>query len=270
MQSFKVAMANRLRTPAGLITTMIVALLIISIELGGSFSGVVEVFQGIGDENSDRKGLPNTDWADPDRRDGAFKELDELKSPGFGVASLLNVDMILFFTVLMMTLPLVIPPQRVANMQGIASLIVGLFVTFFSVMLIVKVLVMLWLMITLLLAIPFGTLIYLVKFGHFEVTTAANIMSILMTLKIILAAAIVIAHELFLQNKGLVLMIATSLSVMILISFLHNFPPVLFVSITDAVAAIVVSVIAILWAIRFIISGVSGIRRLITHAHRAV
>ena len=267
MQLSKMAMASRLRTPAGLIMTMIVALLIISIELGGSFSGVVEVFQGFRHEFNASKKLPNIDKANYESIKETFEEVNV---PCFGVASLLNVDMILFFTVLMMTLPLVIPPQRVANMQGIASLIVGLFVTSFSVMLIVKVLVMLWLMIALLMSIPFGTLIYIVKFGHFDVGYAAIVMSALMTLKIILAAAIVIAHERFLQNKGLVLIIATSLGVMILINVLHNFPPVFLVSITDAIAAIVVSVIAILWAIPFIISGVFGIKRLITHAHRAV
>ena len=45
----------------------------------------------------------------------------------------------------------------------------------------------------------------------------------------------------------------------IVIAFLHDFPPGILVSVTDAIAAIIVAILAIIWAIFLIIGGVVGV-----------
>jgi hypothetical protein len=70
-----------------------------------------------------------------------------------------------------------------------------------------------------------------------------------MALKIGFVVCLVLAHQRFLQNKGLVLIVLTSLLANLIISFLHNFAPGILVSITDAIGAIVVGILAVIWAI---------------------
>jgi len=68
-----------------------------------------------------------------------------------------------------------------------------------------------------------------------------------------------LAHPRFLQNKGLVLIILTSLAANIIISFAHAIVPVPLVSITDAIAAIIVFVLVVLWAGFFLVGSISSI-----------
>src|SRR6266699_2706406 len=108
-------------------------------------------------------------------------------------------------------------------------------------------------------AIPFGTMIYVAVFGHFDRSGASTVLSSGMLLKLFFGGFLVAAEERYLQNKGLVLLILSSLLVTIIISFLHNLVPILLVSITDAVAGIVMGIIALLWAIWFLLKSIPAI-----------
>jgi hypothetical protein len=59
-----------------------------------------------------------------------------------------------------------------------------------------------------------------------------------MMLKAAFGACLILAHPRFLQNKGLMLSILSSLAANIIIGFLHAMVPVPLVSITDAIATI--------------------------------
>ena len=72
------------------------------------------------------------------------------------------------------------------------------------------------------------------------------------------------AHPRFLQNKGLVLLFLTSLLGGLIVSFLHGFVPVILVSITDGVAAIIIAILAIIWCIFFLIGAIVSIFRSVT------
>src|SRR4051794_28447583 len=56
---------------------------------------------------------------------------------------------------------------------------------------------------------------------------------------------LVAAHQRFLEQKGLVLTILSS----VIISLLHGFVPRFLVAVTDTVAAIVVDILALIWAL---------------------
>ena len=115
------------------------------------------------------------------------------------------------------------------------------------------------LMVSLLLATPFGTIAYLALFGFFPRGDAAILLSLLMFLKLVFAGALVLAHQRFLQNKGLVLLVLTSLVATMIVAFLHSVVPVILVSITDDIGAIVVAMIAIIWGVVLLIGSIPAV-----------
>jgi hypothetical protein len=179
--------------------------------------------------------------------------------PGLGIPYLALLDGLLLFIVILMALPLLLPDRLHAKLQGIATLIVSFLSLLGGILLIIVALVLLMIMVTLFLAAPFGTIAYLALFGDFSTTPAQVILNLLLLLKIIGAVCLVLAHQRFLQNKGLVLLILTSLIANLVISFLHALVPTPLVSITDAVAAIVVAILAVVWAILLLIGSLPAI-----------
>jgi hypothetical protein len=89
-----------------------------------------------------------------------------------------------------------------------------------------------------------------------------------MALKVLFAVLLVLSHPRFLQNKGLVLLIATSLVANVVVAFLHGFVPLVMVSITDALAAIVVGILAAIWAILMLVGSLISIFKAIRIARR--
>ena len=114
-------------------------------------------------------------------------------------------------------------------------------------------------MIALFLAAPFGTLAYLAMYGSFNRAGASGVLGASMFLKLAAAVLLVLAHQGFLKMKGLTLLVLTSLVGNIIVSFLHGLVPIILVSITDAVAAIVVGILALIWAIVLLIFSIIAI-----------
>ena len=69
---------------------------------------------------------------------------------------------------------------------------------------------------------------------------AGVLLGLIMTLKFGFAGCLAFAHQGFLKMKGLVLIVLTSMLAGIIVSFLHGLVPGILVSITDAIAAIIV------------------------------
>lgn len=169
---------------------------------------------------------------------------------GWGIPSLALLDGQLVFTALLMAAPLVFPERVTGRVQGVATLIVSLVLLLGCVAVGVAAVALLMLLIGLLLALPFGPLAYAAMgYATFPTGSAAATLAALMTGKLVSSGALVTAHQRFLQNKGLVLLIATSLLATIIVSFLHGMVPGFVVSVTDLIGAIVVVVLAAIWAV---------------------
>jgi len=179
--------------------------------------------------------------------------------PGLGIPYLALLDGLLLFIVILMALPLLLPDRLHAKLQGIATLIVSFISLLGGIVMIIVALVLVMIMVSLLLAVPFGTIAYLAIHGGFDTTAAQVILNLLLLLKIVGAVCLVLAHQRFLQNKGLVLLILTSLIGNLIIAFLHALVPTPLVSITDAVAAIIVAILAVIWAILLLIGSLPAI-----------
>lgn len=256
--------ATKLSTLA-LLVAVVAGLLIFFVELGTSLDALAESFLGLGDGLREMiRGFAGAKDSSSDDAAPSFEALEGLLAsdsedlPGLAIASLLALDFLLMTTVVLFALPLLVAPRLLAMMQGCLGMILGVVAILLALVTLVQALVGIVLMFGLLLAIPFGTIAYMVLYADFEIGRAAAILSLLMTLKIVLAVAIVVAHERFLVNLGFVALVGTSFLAMILISLLHNFPPTFLVSITDSVAALIVCILAILWGIVYLVGGFVG------------
>jgi len=118
-------------------------------------------------------------------------------------------------------------------------------------------------MLALLLAVPFGTAVYFSLFAHFARGEAASILSLLILLKMAFAVLLIMSNPRFLENKGLVFLIFTVLLVNILVAFLHGFPPGFLASITDALAAIIVALIGLVWSLNLLLRSLPAIKKII-------
>jgi hypothetical protein len=159
-------------------------------------------------------------------------------------------------------LGVVLPQSLMGRVQGIASLVLSILLITGAIVAIFAALTLLLLMVAL-IASFFGIIVYLAVFGDFGRNQAAIILSVLLAAKIAFGVLLILAHQRFLQNKGLVLLVVTSLIANVVISILHGLVPIVLVSVTDAIAAIIVSVLAVVWAIGLLVGAIIAIIRII-------
>ncbi|MBV8878579.1 MAG: hypothetical protein JO332_01320 [Planctomycetaceae bacterium] len=179
--------------------------------------------------------------------------------PGYGVPYLALLDGLLVFTIGLMGLSLLLQQGVHAKIQGCITLIVSFLLLLGSIVLIVIAFVLLMIMVTLLLAPIFGTIAYFAMFADFDRSGAGVILSVAMVLKIAFALCLFFANPRFLENKGLVLLVLTSLLAQIITAFLHGFPPGFLVSITDAIAGIITGILTAIWCIVFLIGSIISV-----------
>ncbi len=182
---------------------------------------------------------------------------------GKAIPAMAFLDGLIFFASLIIGIALIIPERVQSKVQGIVTLIFSILLILGCIGVIIADIVLLMLMVSLLMAVPFGTIAYFAIWANFDTNGARVALSLLMTLKIIFAVCLVLAQQRFLQNKGLVLIIVTSLVSNLIIAFLHGFVPGFLVSITDDIAAIIVCVLAIIWAVVYLIGGIISVIKVI-------
>ena len=168
-------------------------------------------------------------------------------SPGWGIRFLAVIDFLLLFGVTVIGLGTLLPRAMVGRIQGIIALVLSFFGCLGVIGLAFAALALLILMVTLLVAVPFGTLAYLAAWGHFPTGDAQATLALVMFLKLVFCGLLLAAQQSFLGNKGLVVLTALSLGATWLVSFLIAFPPGFLASITDVIGALVVAVVGIIW-----------------------
>lgn len=195
-------------------------------------------------------------YIDADTQKAAQYAVDD---PGLGISYLAILDGLVLFTILLIGAPLIISDRVHGRIQGIITFVVALLALLGAIAMIFTALGLLLLMVSLLLAIPFGTLVYMAKYAAFAKTPAAITLSLIMGFKLGFAVFLILAHQRFLENKGLVLIILTSFLATIILSFLHGFVPRFLVSITDDIGAIIIAILAAIWALFYLIGSIPAI-----------
>lgn len=258
-------MGEKLRTPL-FIVAAILSVLVIAVELGAQgLLGKAAAGKDKLRELVEPELRKSDELSAEDRKDIIEKMSKDLKPtpPGVAIKYTALLDGLVVFAVLLIALPLLIPDRLHGDIQGIVTLIVSLVVLIAAIFLIIIQFTLLMIMVGLFLAAPFGTIAYLAVWGFFNRGGATAVLSLLMLLKIGFVICLVLAHPRFLQNKGLVLIILTSLLANVVISLLHGLVPVPLVSITDAIAAIVSVILAALWAIFLLIGSIISVIKVI-------
>ena len=182
---------------------------------------------------------------------------------GRAIPALALLDGLVFYATLIIGIALLVPERLQSKVQGIVTLVFSLVLLLACIGVIFTNLGLLILKVSLFLAAPFGTIAYLALWGDFDTNGAHVVLGLLMTLKIVFAICLVLAHQRFLQNKGLDLIIITSLVANLIIAFLHGLVPGFLVSITDTGAAIVVGVLAAIWTVVYLVGGVISVVKVI-------
>lgn len=273
---------ERLRTPL-FITALILVTIVVLAELGSTsllavFGGAAASSQAALLDNLAEGAdlLPASirqevqaaiDEAREEEDGSAIAELQKLAdttSPGIAIRDMVLVDGVLLFTLALISAGLFLPEAVQGKVQGIITIIFALLLLLAAIGLLIAAVVKLLLMVGMLLAVPFGTLAYLAIYGSFPRGTAAAILGVLFTLKLLAAGSLVVAHQRFLQNKGLVLILLTTLLANIIITFLHGLVPIILVSISDAIAAIIMTILGIVWAVALLIGGVVSLVKTVT------
>lgn len=179
--------------------------------------------------------------------------------PGLAIRYMALVDVIPLFVVALMGAGMLLPHRLHGRLQGPVTLVGSIILIIVALVLLVLAIAAVITMVTLLLAFPFGTIAYLIIWGYFPRGDAAVILSLLMFLKLVFAGMLVAAQQRFIQNKGLVALVLTSLVCNLVVAFLHGLVPGFLVSILDAIGGIVFAVVAIIWAIVLLVGSIPAI-----------
>jgi hypothetical protein len=180
-------------------------------------------------------------------------------TPGWGIRYLAILDLLLLYTVVTMALGLLVPRAVVGRLQGPIALVLSLFGCLGALVVAFLALGMLILMVSLLVAVPFGTIAYMVAWGHFPAGEAEGTLALIMFLKIVFCILLLLAEQRFLENKGLVILSAATLGATWLVAFLIDFPPFFLVSIADVVGALVISIVGIVWLVLLLIGSLLSV-----------
>ena len=262
---------EQMRTPF-FIVALVIMVIILAMELGisavlsrldmGGTNAVGSVTDAVADSlqyfPEDMRSQMEEVLGDEDAA-SELNNFDASNLKGYGVKYLVLIDGILFFTVALIGVAMIIPDNVQGKVQGVVTLVFSVLVILAAIPMILTAFAAVIGMIVLLLAIPFGTLVYLAKFGSFDRSTASAVLSVMMFLKFGFAACLILAQQRFLQGKGLVLIVITSLIAIVVVTFLHGVVPGILVSISDGIAGIVVAILAVIWAIVLLIGSLPAI-----------
>jgi len=181
--------------------------------------------------------------------------------PGVAILTLVAVDIALLLRFALTTFGTLVSGSVQGKIDGLATLVAGILLILFGITTALIALGMLMMMLGLVLAAPFGTLIYMGLFGSFATGAASALLSLAMLLKLGAMAAFAFWNIHVLRSKSTVLLALTSLLSSALISILHGIVPRFLVSITDAIAAIIIGIICIVWGIVLALLGVPAVFR---------
>jgi hypothetical protein len=252
---------ERLRTPF-LIAAIVLALVAILVETGTALPGVLR-----GNQVSIQNFQLPTQISDAKLTSDQQSVVDQVskqeRPAGQSTPDLALIDVILLFTVALMGCALLIPARLLGRVQGIATLIFSIVLIGTALRQIFVALASLILMLSLLLAIPFGSIIYLIVYGSFNRGGADIVLALLLLLKFGIAICLFLAQQRNLENIGLIILVLTSLVGNILVSFLLGFVPGVLVSITDAIGAIVLGIIAVVWAVLLLVGAIISIVKIL-------
>lgn len=205
------------------------------------------------DSSSVPQGVDPTDLQDFGPED--FGE-DVGDPPGLAIPYLALPNGLLLIIVGLMALPLLIGNRMVPLIGGILSVLGGLVAVIAGIVMAIIAFVALMIMVSLFLAVPFGTLAYLAIFGFFDTGASAVMLGLIIFFQLAAIVFLIVAQQSMLGNKRLVFWLLLAVLLTFLTMILHSIVPVILVSITDALGAIIIAVVGAIWGLLMLIGGI--------------
>lgn len=182
------------------------------------------------------------------------------RAPGQAVWGLAALDLILVYTMAVLVAGMLVP-RAVARVQALLGFLVFLLGALAVLAATLAVFAGLVAMVTLLMAVPFGTAIYFAVHVPFPRGAVSAALAAAMAFKLAFAVCLVLAQPRFLQMRSLVLLIATSLVATWLTGVILAFVPGFLGAIGDAVAALIAGILALVWAVFLMLASLPGVVR---------
>ena len=180
----------------------------------------------------------------------------DYKATGLGIPADALMSLWLFIAVALILAGTLPKKGLIPVITGVVNLIAGIIILILSIVVIFGALAKLLFMLGLLMAFPFGPLIYLALFGWFARGAAATTLGFALLAKAATGILLVVGNRTMLKVPSMVILILCTILCGIIVTFLHAFVPIFLVSITDSVAAIIVGIIVLIWSIFFLIGGI--------------
>ena len=184
-------------------------------------------------------------------------------APGLAIRMTGLIDAGLAWTLLLMAIDFAKPVSWVARVQGIITLILSFFGVVGGIALIFLTFSLLILMVTLLLAVPFGTIAYVAIWASFPARAVCGILALIMAFKLLGAGFLVAASPALLKNKGLLILLLFSVGSTFLSGFLIAFVPGLVAAIADAIGALIAAILGTIWLFVMLIGAIFAVLRAI-------
>jgi len=166
---------------------------------------------------------------------------------------------VVFFSILISLIGMLITKASVHRVGMIISLINSIIVIFISIFLIVQAILKLIIMIGLLLALPFGPLIYMAIYGAFPKGPVLILGGLGLLCKIVAAVLLWIGGSQMIRIKSATLLLITGFVTFFIIEFGLGFVPGIFCSIADAIIGIIIAIVVIIWSIFILIGSITGV-----------
>lgn len=207
---------------------------------------------------------------DEDEREEALEELRNIDDadrpddpPGLAIPMMALVDGMMLLSMVGLVAALLVPHGVQGRVVPVVNLVVGILVVLGGIVAVFVALALLLLMIGLFLAPPFGTIAYLARWAAFPRGDAQALLSLILLCRLLFAGFVITASPRLLRQKGFMALAITGLLLQLLIGLLHGFAPLPLVSIVDAIAAIVVGIVAVIWALVIAIGSLVGTVRIL-------
>jgi hypothetical protein len=182
---------------------------------------------------------------------------------GWGIPFLAFVDGIICYSLLWRSLNYVLPGSIQVKLQVPLALVGGILYILGAIVALFVAFALLLLMMTLLVAVPFGTLVYLARWGGFPSGTASATLGVLMACRVVTLVLLVFADKSALGHKGLLFTLILGFLGGAILSFLHGIAPLPFVAITDMIGALINVILGIVLALVIVIGSIVPLFRVI-------
>ena len=176
--------------------------------------------------------------------------------PGLAIPYLALPNGLLLIIVGLMALPLLIGNRMIPLIGGIVSVVGGFFAVIGGIIMAIIAFVALLVMVSLFLAVPFGTLAYLAIFGFFDIWASAALLGLIMFLQLAAIVFLIVAQQSMLGNKRLMFWLLLAVLLTFLTMILHSIVPIILVSITDALGALIIAIVGAIWGLLMLIGGI--------------